>query len=226
MPQQGKRYRADSDGWDKEAALPLAQAIEKVKSFKKTKFDQSIDIVVHLGIDPKQADQLVRGALALPHGIGKSKRVIAFCRDDQMAGAKAAGAIEAGGDVLVKKVEAGFFDFDVAIASPDLMRIVSRLGKVLGPKGLMPSPKSGTVTPNIEQAVREYAAGKIEFRNDANGNVHAVIGKHSFDAAKLTENAQSFIDNILRLKPSSAKGLYIKKVSVKATMTPGVIVQL
>jgi large subunit ribosomal protein L1 len=226
MPQQGKRYRADSDGWDKEAALPLAAAIEKVKSFKKAKFDQSVDIVVHLGIDAKQADQLVRGALALPHGIGKSKRVIAFCRDDQMAAAKAAGAIEAGGDSLVKKVEAGWFDFDVAISGPDMMRVVSRLGKVLGPKGLMPSPKSGTVTPNIETAVREYAAGKIEFRNDANGNVHAVIGKHSFDAAKLVENAQSFIDNILRLKPSSAKGLYIKKVSVKATMTPGVIVQL
>ncbi len=226
MPRQGKRYRADSEGWDKEQALVLADAVAKVKSFKKTKFDQSVDIVVHLGIDPKQADQLVRGALALPHGIGKSKRVIAFCRDDQAASAKAAGAMEAGGEALVKKVEAGWLDFDVAISGPDMMRIVSRLGKVLGPKGLMPSPKSGTVTPNIDQAVREYAAGKIEFRNDANGNVHAVIGKHSFDTQKLIENAQAFLDNIQRIRPTTAKGQYVKKVSIKATMTPGVIVQL
>lgn len=226
MPQQGKRFRADIEGWDREQAMPLTEAVAKVKTFKKAKFDQSIEICVHLGIDPKQADQLVRGAIALPHGIGKSKRVVAFCREDLVEKAKAAGAIEAGGEELVKRVEGGWMDFDVAIASPDMMRVVSRLGKVLGPKGLMPSPKSGTVTPEIERAVREYAAGKVEFRNDTGGNVHAVIGKHSFDEQKLIDNAQAFLENIERVKPSGAKGQYVKKISISGTMTPGVLVQI
>jgi large subunit ribosomal protein L1 len=221
----GKRYRADSEGWDKEQPLLLKDAVAKIKTFKKTKFDQSINIAVHLGIDPKQADQNIRGSLSLPHGIGKSKRVIAFCREDLVPAAKAAGAIEAGGEELVKKVEGGWMDFDVAVAGPDMMRVVSRLGKVLGPKGLMPSPKSGTVTPQIEQAVREYSAGKIEFKADAGGNIHAVIGKHSFEDQKLVENAQAFLDNIHRIKPQSAKGQYVKKISIAGSMTPGVIVQ-
>jgi large subunit ribosomal protein L1 len=226
MALHGKRYRADIEGWDREKFMPLNEAIAKLKTFKKTKFDQSVEIVIHLGIDGKQADQLIRGSLALPHGIGKSKRVIAFCKDDMIEPAKKAGAIEAGGDDLVKKVEGGFLDFDVAVASPDMMRVVSRLGKVLGPKGLMPSPKSGTVTPQIEQAVREYTAGKIEFRNDDLGNVHAVIGKQSFDEQKLVENAQAFIDNIHRLKPSAAKGQYVKKIALSGSMTPSVLVQI
>jgi len=152
--------------------------------------------------------------------------VIAFCREDMVEKAKAAGAIEAGGDELVKKCEGGWLDFDVAIASPDMMRVVSRLGKVLGPKGLMPSPKSGTVTPDVIKAVTEYAAGKVEFRNDAGGNVQAVIGKQSFDEQKLNENAQAFIETIMRMKPSAAKGQYVKKISISGTMTPGVLVAI
>jgi len=222
----GKRYRADIEGWDREQVVSLGDAITRLKTFKKTKFDQSVEIVIHLGIDAKQADQLIRGSIALPHGIGKSKRVVAFCKDDMIEPAKKAGAVEAGGDDLVKKVEGGWMDFDVAVASPDMMRVVSRLGKVLGPKGLMPSPKSGTVTPQIEQAVREYAAGKIEFRNDPLGNVQAVIGKQSFDDKMLAENAQAFIDTIHRLKPSAAKGQYVKKIAISGAMTPSVLVQI
>ncbi len=222
----GKRFRADCEGWDRTKIVPLNDAVTRLKTFRKTKFDQSVDICIHLGIDPKQADQLIRGAVALPHGVGASKKVIAFCKDDVIAKAKEAGAIEAGGDELVKKIEAGWMEFDVAIASPDMMRVVSKLGKVLGPKGLMPSPKSGTVTADVATAVREYAAGKVEFRNDAGGNVHAVVGKLSFEPNKIQENAQAFIDFIQKLKPSSAKGQYVKKITLKGTMTPGVLVAI
>lgn len=227
MPHVGKRFRSDLKAVEgkRMTAVPLTEAVATIKSFKKAKFDQSIEMVLHLGIDPKQADQMIRGSLSLPHGVGKSKRVICFCTDDKVAMAKAAGAIEAGGEELVKKIEGGWMDFDVAIASPDMMRVVSRLGKSLGPKGLMPSPKTGTVTPHIEQAVKEYAAGKLEFRNDDGGNVHAVIGKHSMEASVLEENAKAFIDHINRLKPSATKGHYIKKIALSATMSPSVLVQ-
>lgn len=224
MPRIPKRRKADLEGWDPEQPMPLAQAVAKIKSFKDTKFDQTVNICVHLGVDSKQADQTVRGAVSLPHGVGKTKRVIAFCGSDKTAEAKEAGAVEVGGEDLVKKVEDGWMDFDVAVASPDMMRVVSKLGKTLGPKGLMPSPKSGTVTPNVAAAVKEYAAGKVEFRNDANGNVHAVIGKKSFPAEKLVENAKVFLGLIHKLKPVSAKGQYVKKVALSGTMTPGVIV--
>lgn len=222
MPDNSKRYRADMKGGALDAPLPLAEAVTKIKSFKNTKFDQSVDVCIHLGIDAKQADQMVRGALSLPHGIGKKKRVVAFCGDDKVDDAKQAGAIEAGGDALVKKIQGGWMEFDVAVASPDMMRNVSKLGKVLGPKGLMPSPKSGTVTPNVAEAVKEYAAGKVEFRNDSGGNVHAVIGKKSFDTDKLLDNAQAFIDTILKMKPPAVKGHYVKKITMSGTMTPGV----
>ncbi|MCC6579934.1 MAG: 50S ribosomal protein L1 [Phycisphaeraceae bacterium] len=220
----GKRYRADLETVDLKKALPLNEAMEKVRSFRKAKFDQSVEMCIHLGVDPKQADQIVRGSLSLPHGIGKTKRVVAFCTEDKIAACKEAGAIEAGGDDLIKKITEGWMDFDVAIASPDMMRTVSRLGKTLGPRGLMPSPKAGTVTADVAGAVKEYAAGKVEFRNDTGGNVHVVVGKLSFDTQKLVDNAQAFLDTIHRIKPSAAKGQYIKKISVSGTMTPGVLV--
>ncbi len=222
MPKKGKRYAADKKAHSVKEQVSLTEAVSRVKSFKAAKFDQSVEVCMHLGIDAKQADQMIRGSLSLPHGIGKSKRVIAFCPSDKVEEAKAAGATEAGGEELVKKVEGGWLDFDVAVASPDMMRIVSKLGRALGPKGLMPSPKSGTVTPNVAQAVKEYAAGKVEFRNDSGGNVHAAVGKHSFGAKELEENAEAFIKHITKMKPASTKGHYIKSISLSGTMTPGV----
>lgn len=222
MPKHSKRYRADNKEHDSREMVSLPEAVAKIKSFKKLKFNQSVEICLHLGIDPKQANQMVRGATSLPHGIGKSKRVIAFCGGDVVAAAKEAGAIEAGGADLVKKIEEGWMEFDVAVASPDMMRVVSKLGKLLGPRGLMPSPKSGTVTPNVSQAVTEYAAGKLEFRNDAGGNIHAVIGKQDFDVEKLIDNANAFIETITKMKPAAVKGQYIKSISLSGTMTPGV----
>jgi len=224
MPKQGKRYRADKAKATQDA-VPLVEAVNRVKAFKPAKFDQTIEIVMHLGIDPKQADQNLRGSLSLPHGIGKAKRVIAFCAADKVDAARDAGAVEAGGDDLVEKIEGGWFDFDVAIASPDMMRVVSKLGRTLGPKGLMPSPKNGTVTPNVAEAVKEFAAGKLEFRADDGGNIHAGIGKQSFSPDQLKDNAQAFIDHILKIKPSSSKGHYIRKVTLSGTMTPSVYVQ-
>ncbi len=226
MPKKGKRYAADKATIKSINPVPLAEAITRIKSFKAAKFDQTVELCVHLGIDPKQADQMIRGSLSLPHGIGKSKRVIAFCPSDKVADAKAAGAVEAGGEELVKKIEEGWLDFDVVIASPDMMRIVSKLGKALGPKGLMPSPKNETVTPQVAKAVKDFAAGKVEFRNDAGGNVQAAIGKHSFDNKMLEENAEAFIKQIHKMRPSSAKGNYIKSISMSATMTPGVAVEI
>jgi large subunit ribosomal protein L1 len=201
---------------------PVPEAVKVLKSFKAPKFDQTVDVVVNLGIDPKQADQQLRGAISFPKGIGKTARVVCFCASDKVAGAKAAGAIEAGADDLVEKITGGWMDFDVAVASPDMMRIVSKLGKVLGPKGLMPSPKAGTVAADVVTAVKEYSAGKVEYRADAGGNVHCVIGKMSFAEQDLTDNLQHFIHTIERIKPSTAKGTYIKKCVISGTMTPGV----
>ncbi|QDU71833.1 50S ribosomal protein L1 [Mucisphaera calidilacus] len=224
MPRQGKRYRADLEKASK-TPVSLVEAVNRVKSFKQTKFDQSVEIVMHLGIDPKQADQLIRGSVSLPHGIGASKRVIAFCSDELVEDAKAAGAIEAGAEALVKKIEDGWLDFDVAIASPDMMRVVARLGRQLGPKGLMPSPKNDTVTPKVVEGVKDFAAGKVEFRNDSGGNVHAIIGKHSFEPGKLVDNAQHFIATIEKMKPSATKGVFVKQIALTATMTPSVIIE-
>lgn len=203
--------------------VPVDQAVAAVKAFPPTKFDQSVELIFSLGIDAKQADQMIRGSLSLPHGIGKAKRVIAFCPDHLVTTALNAGAVKAGGQSLVEEVEkTNFTDFDVAISTPDMMRFVGRLGKVLGPKGLMPSPKAGTVTPDVANAVKEYAAGKVEFRNDSGGNVHCVVGKVSFDNGKLVDNINAMVTHIHKLKPMTSKGAFFKKVVIKGTMTPAV----
>jgi large subunit ribosomal protein L1 len=226
MPQvverRSKRYKKAAE---KAVTQPVQidQAVAAVKAFPATKFDQSVELIFSLGIDAKQADQMIRGSLSLPHGVGKTKRVIAFVPDHLVSVAKEAGAIEAGGQDLVTKIEKeNFTAFDVAIATPDMMRFVGRLGKVLGPKGLMPSPKAGTVTADVAGAVREYAAGKVEFRNDAGGNVHSVVGKVSFENQKLVENINAMVNQIRKMKPQTSKGHYFKKVVLKATMTPAV----
>jgi large subunit ribosomal protein L1 len=190
------------------------------KGLKKAKgFDQTVELVCWLGVDPRQADQALRGAVSLPKGIGKSKRVIAFCPDDFVDKAKGAGAVEAGADELIKKVGDGWTDFDVAVAHPAVMGKVGKLGRVLGPQGKMPSPKSGTVTPDIEQAVREYSAGKVEYRTDAGGNVHAPVGKVSFTDQDLIDNIEAFIGHMRKSRPATAKGQYFKRVCLSATMT-------
>lgn len=207
-------------------ALEPADAIAALKKYKGPKFDQSVEVVMHLGVDTKQADQMLRGSVSLPKGIGKSKRVIAFCTDDLKAKAMAAGAIKAGGEDLMEEVEKGFLDFDVAIASPDMMRVIAKLGRVLGPKGLMPSPKNGTVTAKVDEAVKEFAAGKVEYRTDKGGNVHAVIGKMSFTEGDLLENYNHFVGTIEKIRPNTVKGVYIKKITLSGTQTPGVRVKL
>jgi large subunit ribosomal protein L1 len=216
-----KRAKANHELAPKQA-METSEAVAALKKFKAPKFDQTVNIVMHLGLDQTQADQNLRGAIALPKGIGKTKRVVAFCPSDVAPKAIEAGALKAGGEELVAEIEKGWMEFDVAIASPDMMRVVSKLGKVLGPKGLMPSPKAGTVTTNVVQAVKEYAAGKVEYRLDKGGNIHGVVGKMSFANDALAENVDFFIKAIEKSKPSSAKGVYIKKITVSGAMTPGV----
>jgi large subunit ribosomal protein L1 len=225
MRLRSKRYKEQLQQAGKEP-MALAEAVEKVKSFKSVKFDQSIECVLHLGIDPKQADQLVRGSISLPHGIGKQKKVVAFCEDTDVEAAKKAGAIEAGCDELIKKVSDGWMDFDVVIASPKVMGKVGKLGRVLGPQGKMPSPKNGTVTADVPTTVAEFAAGKVEFRNDAGGNVHGVVGKQSFETEKLVDNIEAFVSHIKKIKPATAKGTYIKKMCISATMSPSITVSV
>jgi large subunit ribosomal protein L1 len=218
-----KRYRKEAEQVT-ETPVTLAEAVKKIKSFNSTKFDQTVRCVFWLGIDPKQSDQIIRGAISLPHGIGSQKKVIAFCEGADAEAAKQAGAIEVGVDELVAKITGGWSDFDVAIASPKVMGKVGKLGRVLGPQGKMPSPKNGTVTADVATAVKEFAAGKVEFKNDTGGNVHVVVGKVSFDEKMLLENIEAVIAHIKKIKPVSSKGTYIKKVSLSASMSPGVFV--
>jgi large subunit ribosomal protein L1 len=218
---RSKRYKKAAENAT-ESLLSLEDGIAKLKTFAPTKFDQTVELTFALGIDAKQADQAVRSSVSLPHGIGKSKRVIAFVPEHLKIAALNGGAVKTGGQDLVAEVEAGFMDFDVAIATPDMMRFVSRLGRVLGPKGLMPSPKDGTVTTDVATAVRENTAGKTGFRNDAGGNVHTIIGKMSFANEKLAENAKAMIATIQKMKPQTSKGTYLKRLILKGSMTPAV----
>lgn len=209
-----------------ETPVPVAQAVEIMKRFPAAKFDQTVELAMHLGIDPRQADQNIRGSISLPHGIGATRRVIAFCEDEDAEAAKAAGAVEAGLDDLIEKIQKGWLDFDVAVATPKTMRSVSKLGRVLGPQGKMPSPKAGTVVDDLAGAVKEYAAGKVEYRNDEGGNIHMPVGKMSFEPDKLTENIEQFIAYVKKLRPASTKGTYIKKACLSATMSPAVRIEV
>ena len=222
MVKLSKRMRSMVGKVPGDTPLPVDQAVAIVKQFANTKFDQTVDIAIRLGIDPKQADQLVRGSVVLPNGIGKTLRVIVFAKGDLAEQAKAAGADIVGGEDLAKKIKEGWTEFDACIAAPDMMGVVGPLGRVLGPRGLMPSPRAGTVTPDVAKTVKEYKAGKVEFRNDAGGIVHAEVGKVSFDPQKLVENIQAFIHFVEGLRPHSIKGHYIKGICISATMSPGV----
>jgi large subunit ribosomal protein L1 len=223
MPKPGKRYRAANEAIATEKLYSLPDAMAVLKSAGATKFDESVDVAINLGVDPRHADQMVRGAIVLPHGIGKSSRVLVFAKGAKEKEAKDAGADFVGGEDLAKKItDEGWLDFERVIATPDMMGVVGRLGKVLGPRGLMPNPKLGTVTMDVTTAVREQKAGKVEYRVDKAGIIHAVIGKRSFDAEKLVENASALLGAILRAKPASAKGVYLKKISISTTMGPGI----
>ena len=223
MAKQSKRLKKLAEKVPhKKETLPLTEAVSILKQFNTTKFDQSVEIAMRLGVDAKQADQIVRGSIVLPHGIGKTQRVVVFAKGDQAEAAKAAGADEVGAEDLAKRIRDGWTEFDACIAAPDMMGLVGPLGRVLGPRGLMPSPRAGTVTPDVAKTVKEYKAGKVEFRNDAGGNVHAVVGKLSFDAQKLVDNIQAFIQHVAHLKPATVKGHYVKGITVSATMSPGV----
>ena len=226
MPRVVKRMKAVRAKLPAEKTLmPLSEAVNLLKTFNTTKFDQTVEIVMRLGVDPKQADQLVRGSIVLPNGIGKTLRVIVFAKGDKIDEAKAAGADEVGGPELAERIKGGWTEFDVCIAAPDMMGVVGPLGKVLGPRGLMPSPRAGTVTPDVTKVIKEYKAGKVEFRCDAGGNVHAVVGKLSFEAGKLVENISAFMNFILHLKPGTVKGQYVKGIAIKGTMTPALRIQ-
>ncbi len=221
-PKRGKRYEAALKKMPQQA-VPLDAAIAIVKGFDAPKFDQTVELIFWLGVDPTHADQQVRSSISLPHGIGKSNRVVAFVDPSRAQACLEAGALMAGGEDMIKEIEtAQFTDFDVAIATPDMMRFVGRLGRFLGPKGLMPAPKAGTVTPDIENAVKEYAAGKQEFRTDKGGNIHTVVGKVSFSSDDLKGNADAMIAKIHAVRPEVVKGVYVKKMTLKASMTPGV----
>ncbi|MEK6635927.1 MAG: 50S ribosomal protein L1 [Planctomycetota bacterium] len=226
MAKKSKRYLESRKVVDVAKKYELKEAVKLLKSFKRTKFDESVEVAIKLGIDPKQSDQLIRGSVSLPKGIGKSLKVIVFAGGEKAEIAKKAGADEVGAEELVKKVEGGWADFDVAIATSDMMKLVGKLGRVLGPQGKMPSPKSGTVTDDIEKAVKEFKAGKIEYRTDAGGNVHALVGKISFSDSDLEDNINTFVKLIINSRPASTKGIFLEKASVSSTMSPGIMIEV
>jgi len=222
----GKQIRNAKEKVDRSRAYPLDEAIALLKEGTFAKFDESVEVSIRLGVDPRKADQMVRGAVVLPNGLGKDVRVLVFAKGEKVQEAEAAGADYVGGDDLAEKIQGGWFEFDTAIAAPDMMGVVGKIGRLLGPRGLMPNPKVGTVTPDIERAVTEAKSGKIEYRVEKAGIIHAAVGKASFDAVKLRENLLSLFDVLIKAKPSSAKGIYLKKISISSTMGPGIIVDV
>jgi large subunit ribosomal protein L1 len=225
MGKSGKIYDEAMGSFDRRTHYVLEEAISLVKKMPHRKFDETVEVNMRLGVDPRHADQLVRGTVVLPHGLGRSVRIAVFAKGDQAAAAEAAGADVVGADDLVEKVNGGWTDFDVAISTPDMMGSVGRLGRVLGPRGLMPNPKSATVTQDVGKAVEEAKAGRIEYRVDRQGNVHAPVGKLSFEPDCLTENARALIDSVIRAKPTAAKGQYLRSVTLSSTMGPGVRIE-
>ena len=223
---KGKKYVDSAKLIDRSVQYEVSDAMDLVVKTAKAKFDETVEVHIKLGVDSRHADQQVRGAMVLPHGTGKSKRVLVFAKGEKVKEAEAAGADFVGSDEIVQKIQGGWLDFDVAVATPDMMGTVGRLGKILGPRGLMPNPKLGTVTMDLTKAISEIKAGKVEYRTDKAGNVHCPIGKASFDAEKLQQNFQALIDTLIRVKPAAAKGQYIRSITVSATMGPGVPVQL
>jgi large subunit ribosomal protein L1 len=221
MAHTGKKFRAAAEQVH-ERPYTLEEAIPLVQKLKFTKFDETVEMALRLGVDPKHADQMVRGTVVLPHGLGKTKRVLVIANPDKQREAADAGADHVAGDEVVEKIQGGWIDFDAVVATPDMMRSVGKLGKVLGPRGLMPNPKTGTVTVDIAKAVREIKAGKVEFRVDKTGIVHAPVGKTSFPTASLLANAHALVDSVIKAKPPAAKGKFLKSVTVSSTMGPGV----
>ncbi len=226
MAKKGKKYQEAAKLIETGKLYGIAEAVELVKKTATAKFDETIELHVRLGVDPKYADQQVRGAVVLPHGTGKTKRVLVFAKGEKVAEAEAAGADFVGSDELVAKIQGGWFDFDVAVATPNMMGVVGRLGKLLGPRGLMPNPKLGTVTMDIEKAIKAIKAGQVEYRTDKAGNIHCPIGRASFEPEKLIENYRTLVDTLIKAKPSGAKGQYIRTLTLAATMGPGVPVQI
>jgi large subunit ribosomal protein L1 len=222
VSKHGKKYDDAVRRFDRDRLHGSAEAMELVRTLASRKFDESVDVAFRLGIDPRKADQIVRGTVSLPHGTGGDVRVAVFAEGDDARAAEEVGADVVGGDDLVARVEGGFLDFDVAIATPPMMGKVGKLGRVLGPRGLMPNPKTGTVTDDVRRAVEEFKAGKVEYRNDRHGNVHVPIGKASFESSALSGNYHAVLDEIVRAKPAAAKGRYIKSITVSSTMGPGV----
>lgn len=223
MKKHGKKYRAAADKIEPGRKYTLEEAVAKLKEIAFAKFDETVELTMWLGVDPRKADQLVRGTIVLPHGLGRSKKVLVIAQGDKLKEAEEAGADLVGGDDMVAKIKEGWLDFDAVIATPDMMRLVGGLGKVLGPRGLMPNPKTGTVTFDVSTAVRETKAGKVEYRVDKTGVVHVAVGKISFEADKIRDNAKSLLEAVVRAKPSTAKGKYVKKINLAATMSPGVL---
>lgn len=225
MQKRSKRYQDNEKILGGKRQMPLAEAVDVLKKTKAPKFDETVDVAVRLGIDIKKSDQVVRGAISLPHGVGKTMRVICFAKGDKVEAAKVAGAIEVGGEELAKRITEGWAEFDVVVAAPDMMGIVGRLGKVLGPQGKMPSPKNGTVTADVASAVKEFRAGKVQVRADAAGIVHAPVAKRSFANQKIVENIEALMTFLRSQKPATAKGEYIQSVALSTTMGPGIFVE-